>query len=777
VVLWAVATSVCGESWGAYGTWKVRRTVGIPPADAKQPKMRGRDCVYVTFPTAEFLQPEGADLRVTIGGEPPPFKIIDVGYGGYVRLVAGISGGADRLHIYYGNPSAKPLSSDWEPRRGVWLETRTYKGGKCETLAGMREALSQSSERIGAGLVGQIFHGFNPFGPADNYLSIYRGWFYLPKDTTVTFAVVADEIGYLFVEDKLVAAKRQWGAMPRHKRFAGEPLLLREGVHPIRMYHVERGGGQAAGAAWWIEGMRRGKKYRHFQIIPPNAFAPVRYGKLLNYEVRGQAVGADFSYVNDGDVLLDNKDLLIRYVFRDTSRPANRALQCQPSWEFGDGTTSESRDPNHVYFRPGDYTVTLTLKSPATTYRVRQRIRVGPGYERSARRQWDGLAQYYPIIKDYQFDKMATEDLILAARVFEELEKPAEIIAVCKVLYVRGDDLDDTVFVRHCLLLGRHLREFKEEEEEDPDEKARERAEQAIRIFTRAEQRSMDVSMRARLANEKGDVYYYFLRDLERAEAEYIKTITRYAQGGGAQVRIAQIRIGDLCRTKGDCEAALKAYQRAADMPVQKLSENVATTRRGSFPRTAEDYLRRKLFEEAHKTLDAWDWEIPTDRLVGYSTLLRARLALAEGNSEEAVKQAQELIRCNKESEYADDLLLFLADLYVGEGELDKALAVASQLLDDHPASDLQDEAHLKRVKIRLQQAKYEEAASEALAMAGSYPESEAAPEALLLAATAQVRHKKRDDAIQTLERLMKRYPTADEATQALKMLKELRKS
>ena len=34
-------------------------------------------------------------------------------------------------------------------------------------------------------------------------------------------------------------------------------------------------------------------------------------------------------------------------------------------WDFGDGTTSRSKDPTHVYKTPGVYTVTLTVSGPA----------------------------------------------------------------------------------------------------------------------------------------------------------------------------------------------------------------------------------------------------------------------------------------------------------------------------------------------------------------------------------------------------------------------------
>ena len=783
----AVFFAAWGHGASDLSAWRVRRTFAIPPASPKQPKMPGLDCVYVEFPTSGFLQPDGRDLRVVMDGKPAPFKIVDIGFGGYVKLVAGITGSSGRMEVYYGNPSAKPLRSDWVPRRGLWLETRPYRGPRVGNLAQLRRALARTTERYGAGPAAQIFHGFNPFGPSDNYLSIYRGWLYLPREQTVTFAVVADDIGCLLVEGREAAAKWVWGPMPRFRRFAGQPMKLSAGLHPVVMYHIEAKGRQAAGAAWWMPGMRRGKKYLHFRIIPPQAFAPIRYGKPLDYRVRGQAVSPDFAFENAGDVLLDGS-LVVRFVFRDRSCPPERALRCQPLWDFGDGTTSTSREPNHVYLRTGDYVVTLTLKSAAGTWSVRQKIRVGPGYERAARRQWDKLEQYLPILREYQFEKMATEDLMVAARIFEKLEDKAGIVTVGSILYDRGDKLSDQDFVWVCLLLGRNLRDYQPEDqapegqpkqektEEQLRKEARDRALQAIAIFSAAEQRTSDLKAKARLANEKGDVYYYFLDDLQKAEQEYTKTLTRYAKAGTDQVRLAQIRIGDLYKTKGDYEAALRAYQRAADMPIHNYPEEVELARRGSFARTIEDYIRRKVFKEAHKTLDQWDWEFPTDKLVGYSSLLRARLALAEGNKPEALKQANELLRVNKESEYADDILLFLADLHVGSGQLDKALAALDRLLKDYPASDLQEQARVRRARIYLQQAHYDQAAAEALELANSSPDSENAPEALMLAATALRRAKKRDQAIATLERLAQKYPTTPQGKKAQTLLKEFRR-
>ncbi|NQT86336.1 tetratricopeptide repeat protein, partial [bacterium] len=260
-----------------------------------------------------------------------------------------------------------------------------------------------------------------------------------------------------------------------------------------------------------------------------------------------------------------------------------------------------------------------------------------------------------------------------------------------------------------------------------------------------------------------------------RAEQQYVRTLTKHVKAADAQVRVAQIRIGDLYRTKGDGAAALKAYERADEMPIHNRSDAVQSARHGSFPRSAEDYTRRKLFKEAKQALDDWEWEFPTDKLVGYASLLRARLAMAENNAEEAVKQAEELLHASKDSEYADDLLLFLADVYRAEGRLDDAVQAIERVLEDYPASPLQSPARLAEAELLILQGKHADAAAKALKLATDTAETDIAPKALLLAATAQAKDKKTADAIATLERLSRKYQEAKETARAIEMLKELR--
>ena len=46
-------------------------------------------------------------------------------------------------------------------------------------------------------------------------------------------------------------------------------------------------------------------------------------------------------------------------------------MKAKVLWDFGDGQTSESLNPGHVYLHPGVYRVTLTVKRPAATSKRR----------------------------------------------------------------------------------------------------------------------------------------------------------------------------------------------------------------------------------------------------------------------------------------------------------------------------------------------------------------------------------------------------------------------
>jgi biotin carboxylase len=138
--------------------------------------------------------------------------------------------------------------------------------------------------------------------------------------------------------------------------------------------------------------------------------------------------------------------------------------------------------------------------------------------------------------------------------------------------------------------------------------------------------------------------------------------------------------------------------------PPQRTNESPCSSRRGSFPRTVEDYTARKLFKEAHQALDEWDWEFPTDKLVGYSSLLRARLALAEAEKAETDKYPDEErkqagLKLAKASNYSNaGTFEFLVD----RDENCYFIEANTRLQVEHPVTEMITGVDLVKEQIRI---------------------------------------------------------------------------
>ena len=329
--------------------WKCRRIIEIP-------SLLGRQAYYTHvasfyFPNGGEVKKNGEDIRVIDEkGKEVPFKII-YSYPFHYSLIAFLlTGNLKTYYIYYGNPETNSKKYLWQPKAGLILETKRKPSGRADNWEEMKKLLSRSKKVYGAGFREKIFDGYNPYGPSDNYLSIYHGFFYAPLSGRYSFATVSNDASFLFVDGKLIA---QWPGFHgagggRRAQHHGE-IYLKAGIHEIEYYHMEARGSQACVAAWRKPG---DKKY---EVIPSRYFLPVIKAKQIRYEKRDNPYPADFYYD-----LLNNfyagKDILTQVRFFS---PSNGLLE----WNLGDGMkiVGESKF-DHVYLEFKNYHVTLRRK-------------------------------------------------------------------------------------------------------------------------------------------------------------------------------------------------------------------------------------------------------------------------------------------------------------------------------------------------------------------------------------------------------------------------------
>jgi len=750
-ICWAIGLACTGISFSAETTswladgWKCRRRVRIPKSTANYGRKR---TAVIDFATGGFALRDGRDIRVYARGRPTAHCVLWHGPGSTLRVAFQTLPTVYVYDIYYGNPEA-PDPPEWWPKHGLLLETRRYNGGSLADLSQMRKTVKRSGDVYGRNFVPNVFHGGNLFGPSDKYLSTYKGQLWIDQAGKYTFATASDDGSLIVVDNRVVARKPPGGATP-DARFHGAPVKLIAGFHSFAYYHVDTTGPQCAVAAWKPPG---GK----FHVIPPHAFVQPAYATTIGLTIRGLDVAPDIQAINAGEVIFKGKQM-VRISFKDRT-PGRISLLCQPTWTFGDGTSSNFRNPDHVYFTRGTYPVTFELKYKGKVCKVTHQLVITPAWERQFIPSKDRLNRYFKIIMGYQFDKMKLWPLCRAVDVLEEFGDKESLVAAGRAILAKQEKLTPEQLLRYSIILGKAIRDHEGEYDE------------AMSIFREAEKKLEAPDAKAKLAVEAGDVLFYFKHDPEGALEEYRRVLRDFAGAEIAARRVAQIRVGDIYRHKGEYEPARNAYRKANEMKAALRMHDrpldSETVHLGAIAQSIEDYTRRKNFAQAQKLLDWWEWEHPEQKLIGYSSLLRARLAVAREQHYEAINQAYDMVKVNPRCTYAAELLLLAARAQLKVKEFDDAVKSATRIVEEYPDSPLQQDAKRLIIDAFAAAGKHSLLVDLAREHLRQYPESQDRWATMLILADSLLALGRKPAALKVLNAIIKEYPESKMAKQA----------
>ena len=720
---------------------------------------------------------KGNDVRVVAAGKAVPSRVLCMGPGSTCRVAFKVVPGVRDYYVLYGLKNAVPEGGGWEPESGLVLETRQFNGGNIGSVEGVMRAVQASGPSFGANMVMQVFHGTNQFGPSDNYVSIYKGWLFVPQQGVYQFATSSDDASVMKIDGMVVCKKLGEDRAYNDARAAGDTVTLTAGKHRFEYYHVEVEVDQAAVGAWKPPGGQ-------FGLIPPEAFGIVHRPKLVSFAIRNEPVAPDVRTINFGEVILNGKRMT-RFSFRNETT-APDALQYQPRWEFGDGTWSDSPNPEHVYFEFGTYEVSLTLTRGGKSYRTEHTIVVDEGYDRQTVASNDTPRQYFGIVKGYQFEKMKLEHVDRAMDVLEEMQKPGsgemptgEIIRAAGAMLARKAELTDPVYLRHALQYAEALCQANEQRDKQPKDGDKagpplpdDPLASALSVLAEAERRVEQPEQRAKAALKRADVLFYYVRDLAKAVAEYERIVKTWGSWLKAdEPRIAQVRIGDYFRKLGKTPDARAAYQKAGTMISQRDYKQKAA-RLGAWQESVESFLRDGHTIDAREQLDAWEWEEPEAKLDSRSSILRAELAVKEKNVDEAIVQLTDFITGNKDSAFAPEALLMMARLHVERGELDAAAPILEKLPTGYQDSPLKEDAAFMLADVLLKQKKLEKAIRQIEEFRATYPDSDRQPAAMLLHGECLRAAGQEQKARDVWAELVKKYPQSDERKAADEKMK-----
>ena len=670
-LIWATALA-CAATAEAAGWWSLkypyRREVTIPQVE--RTGLSGDDVALVTMPTGGFGLPDGRDFRVTTSaGREVASRVLMVGPGDRVRIAFAVFPRSSRYHVYFGNADPGPRKK-LDIRRGVLHEVWAHPGGPANEFSQVQDLLGKAKKLLGRNFGSGMFLGHNPFGQGTRVISVFTGYFVVKEPLTCEVACTARGSSFLHIDDKLV-----YSAVGRHRPERrirrGGKVDLSPGLHKMTLHHVCPGGDLTTLVAWRKAG------WEQFHIFPQNLFTDVTIATPGPMKRYGLAVDIDFIPVHAGEAFMKNR-YFERYFFKALTT-GKRLAKPTWRWDFGDGHSSSEAAVDHVYLKPGWYTISLTGKSPAGRLKRSNRIYVSRPWDRVVRGRMDSIKRYATIVEGYNLDALRPDLLAQAALLFQRAGNTDALLragtAFIKREKVEPQDVNTVVSLFTDALMSSS------------------QPAAAVKALMRGAEMTTIAEVRIALLARAGRIRLG-MGQTDEAMKLFEQVVGRYEKISSSQLlQEARFGVADAYRARGDYTKAKDAYGK---IEIRRRSPALAVLHRGDLAMHVESYTREKDFAAAEDYLRQWQEAFPLDKLEGYWSLLRAKLSMARRRYAMAALEAELLTRVNPKSNYAPNLLMIAAEAYGKLKKNKQAQGTLRRIVEEYPESALAAQAAKK---------------------------------------------------------------------------------
>jgi tetratricopeptide (TPR) repeat protein len=656
-----------GSSWWN-ASWSCRRELTVESPVVS--RFAGDDLALGSFPTAGKLAAGGRDLRiVTADGRVVVHRVLQTGPGDRVRVAFATKAAAKRYYAYFGNARAKPLGKQLKIRRGVLLETWKNPDDDPRTLALARKTLERANVLLGRDLRDRMTLGHNPFGPQEDICRTFTGWALCPTQGRYTFALASRNASFLLVDGELIAEQPgSHGVNPRS--YTRAQVQLTAGLHEVKLYHLSSAGAPLSMVAWRIPGGDG--------LVPmgPGAFAAFARAAPGPMQDFGRDVSVDFLPQHVNEAFADGW-YYQRYRFEAMRTGRGRKMSWK--WDFGDGQTSDQAQVDHVYLLPGTYAVTLTGRGGAQRHQRSNRIVVSRPWDRVTRREIDEPQRHARIVADYDFSKLPAGANAHAVLLLGRFGKRyADRILAAGAALVNREKVPGRLLAEAVAVYAETLLTA-----DQPSE--------AVDALQRAAKAADHPSFAAQLLVEAGSLALGRLEDVDKARSLFEAALESPGRVQAEILRRARVGVGDTWRVQGRRERALEAYRKAGpNVPRRHRSRMIY---QGNLARHVEAYIKEGKYDQAEETLQQWGRDLPADKIDGYWSWMRARLAMARRDYRRAAREADTLVGVNPVSNHGAKLLMLACDAHRLRGDVEGSRDVLRRLVETFPESPLAAEA------------------------------------------------------------------------------------
>jgi tetratricopeptide (TPR) repeat protein len=643
----ALATAQPTVPWHLAG-WQARAVVEITQPTA------GADTAAVKVLCQGTAKADGSDLRVLdAAGKPVPFQTTFHAADRYSLIsfrADGVKPG-DRFFVYFGNPGAAraaeqivvdpapgagPPKAAWVPQQGLVLQTwQRPKGENPKTVEELKTLLAGSTVQYGARYQRAVADGYNPFGPSDHYLSIYRGWMLIPTAGKYSFCTASNEASFSFLDGKELV---HWpGRHTAERGIRGEvhvEVELTAGPHYLEYYHEEVELEQMAFLGWKPPGAAA------FQATPASLFPEPHATVVTRYESPGGPLPR-FEPTVVGSIWPADRSTGQYTLCRFTAAKSGLPDGTKFAWDFGDGITAVGPEVEHVYLRLGNFSVTLTAETPGGTRTAKWPLEIFEIENVTAQFREGRPKDYAQIAGGYDRTTLDADSLRELAFLLAESEAPADALQAGTTFVQRfGTTAPPAVLAQvRRLMADCALRQGKSSVDE------------AIKNYQASLAGDLPPAERIDVLTRLIRLLGQERNEAERAEAilkqaEQTRKNSRPTEAVEKAFRRALIAAGDVRLWSGKRDEARELYARAERPPLGRfIPSQVRAAQIGAFPNAIREYIGSGSYGAALDLVDRWDDTFPTDKPNGHTFFWRGKLLLLRGQTQDAERFLARAVR------------------------------------------------------------------------------------------------------------------------------------
>ncbi len=390
-------------------------------------------------------------------GKPLPFQLCFHDSERYSLLSFQCDNAKGRYFVYFDNPKASraseqvtedaapgtgPPKGAWIPKFGFVLQTiQRPEGDNPRKVEELAKLMAGSKAKYGARYQRQVSEGYNPFGPSDYYISIYRGWVRVPKAGKYQFCTVSNEASFSFLDGKELIHWPGRHTVDRGSRGEVNTLVdLTAGLHHLEYYHEEVTLEQMAFLGW-----RPSADEGPFSPIPESFYTVPHEGVVKGYEAAKGPLATFEPVISDSVWLAERSEgQYTRVVFQvGTGLLAGATIE----WDFGDGQKASGAKVEHVYLTLGTPIVTLTATAGTKKLTTRWPLLIFEIEHVTDQYKEGRPKDYVKLVKGYDRARLGAEALKELAYLLAESEDFTGAVAVGKEFVNRFAEKGDALQV------------------------------------------------------------------------------------------------------------------------------------------------------------------------------------------------------------------------------------------------------------------------------------------------------------------------------------------